>query len=871
MATPRRDSGNRRPVRNALLKWQLQQDQKRIAETQRRLMRMAAPSPSSSLGMNSSFDRRPTARRPRPVRHHDPEEDALMTLIMEREKRDAATSNQHMERLPRGLKPSKLPHPSVLPPLRRPEGPKSSITKATLRPTGQTLNAAGDFYSPVRPRESALSSSSSEFRQNLAFSRIKAPTPKRLVGATAALPYDQMKTPDRWRTTAMRSNQEELNESELRRWEEEDARQADRLLEKAAREGDNEALWNDLFYGTKAARAKTNQLPEQPVVYSTSSFPEVFSRSRSTSHGSSCYEGGDDRPMSPQKIGIDDDGLLSRDLSTMCTTQPSTMQHSDAGSRAANSTAPTSTQTISEMMVSMAKSTEVEAVAGDLVAGDDPNSDGASGGGDKGQSSRGDGSADNSLFIQVGASDGVEIPRWSVIVVASCLLVGTSGFFMEELMALMGLFSRRTPLTLSRAEQKRMRDRVGNLQQELQGFQLSTSEIEVKSQTVLTELRQHMDRMRLDRENHQDMLANEMQELRRHILHVTHELVEKERKSIQTQLEDTVNIQVVNEKTTDDRSAMTGATVESDEEADETTVEASIEVESDASIDKNLHASMPARSTDTELQHNADDKQAHIVPNPEQTQQEIVAPIQPKDEVAVPSGQTSNQLYNVQVQAEQKHTREKEQELVIAPLLPEDIQNSPIESVPHVYIEELKVEYVQELAIAPAPVLNLSGGNKMDVSVAPVPKAKAKSKPARNASGMSWEGILLLVGIMFLAACVVVRVYNINRRKKWFAERRKRRNQRALLLAQQRARAMAEVQDDSDEWDGGETDGGVEEVSLMTPVRDNEDDQARPELKRQSTVIDADFDDSNHTEYASYSPDEAYRLAMAEVSTASSR
>ncbi|KAL3671937.1 hypothetical protein V7S43_002604 [Phytophthora oleae] len=154
----------RRPIRNALLKWQLLQDHKRIAEAQHRLMRMAVPSPASSLALDHSCDRRPTVRRPRPAQHHDPEEDALMK-----------------------------------------------------QPTGQKLNAAGAFYSPVRLRESALNSSSSEFRQSLAFSRIKAPAAKRLV---------------------------------------------ERI--------DDEALWNDLFYGTKAARAKTNKLPQQPVVYSNS-------------------------------------------------------------------------------------------------------------------------------------------------------------------------------------------------------------------------------------------------------------------------------------------------------------------------------------------------------------------------------------------------------------------------------------------------------------------------------------------------------------------------------------------------------------------------------------------------------------------------
>ncbi|KAG3191968.1 hypothetical protein PC128_g10761 [Phytophthora cactorum] len=841
-----------RPVRNSLLKWQLQQDQKRIAATQRRLMRMAAP----SLGLDS-FDRR-TVRRTR--LHHDPEEDALMTLLMEREEREAATSNQHMER----SKPSKILYPSKLPPLRRPDGskPKSnnSIKNVTLRSTGQKLNAAGDFYSPVRPSESSLNSSSSGFRQNLAFSRIKAPTPKRMAGATAApspknpRTYDQMKTPDRWRTTAMRSNQEEFNESAVKRWEEEDALQADRLLEKAARDGDNEALWNDLFYGTKAAHAKTNHLPEQPVVYSTSSFPEVFSRSRSNSRGSSCYE--DDRPKSPQKTDISDGGMLPSELCTMPTskqTMISTMQHSDGGSRAADSNAPTSTQTISEMLASMEKSTGVDPVDGDLVAGDDKNNDESSG--DRDKFFRGDVS-DGRLGVQIGVSPDMEIPRWSVVVVVCSLVVGTSGFFMEELMTLVGLFSRRTLFTLSRGEQERMRNRVSALQQELQGFLLSTSEIEVKSQTALTELRQHMDRMRVDREKHQDMLANEMQELRRHVLHATHELVGKERESIQTQLEEMVKIRVINKENADDRKEIAGADVDSDKKLEETTPEALITVQSDLS-DKAVFESVAESSVDIEHDHKIDDEQVHVEStSADQTHKEIVAPDEQKNEVRISSEQASNELDNVQGHAEKTISLPRQKVLVAPPQsqVLVDVQDTKFESAPQVLVEEIEVEHVQEAVATSAPV--------PPQSVTPASKVKVIAKPRRIATGMSLDGILLLVGIMFLAACVVLRVYNLNRRKKWFEERRKRRNQRALRLAQLRARAMTEDRDGSDEWDD-EMDG-VEEVSLMTPIRDNEDEEARPELEHQSSDIDTDFEDSNQNEHTSYAPAETYRVATTE-------
>ncbi|KAE9355929.1 hypothetical protein PF008_g3838 [Phytophthora fragariae] len=864
-----------RPVRNALLKWQLQQDQRRLVEVQKRLMRMAAPSPSSSLGLDSSeyLDRprpRPSARRTRPLHHHDPEEDALMHLIRQREEREAATSNQHNERPPIGLKPSRIPYPA---PFRRPEEhPKppahSSAKDVILRPTGQRLNAAGDFYSPVRPRESPLSSSTSEFRQNLAFSRIKASTPKRLVGAPSPrnqLRYDQMKTPDRWRTTAMHSNQEEFNESALRRWEEEDALRADRLLEKAARDGDSEALWNDLFYGTKAARAKTNQQPEQPVVYSSSSFPEVFSRSRANSHDSSCYETRDDFPKCPHKTDFCDDGMLPSELSTMTMseqTKPSTTQHSDIGSRVADSdgaSPPTSTQTISEMLASMDKVFQAEPSAGDLVAGGYDHNDGSSGGDDKEPLSKVKDFVSDLLVRSVSSS--AELPRWSVIVVASCVLVGTCGFLMEELMGLLGIFSKNSTFKLSRAEQDRMRDRVAELQQELQGFQSTTSDIEVKFQTVLTDLQRHMDRMRLDRERHQDMLTGEMQELRRHILGVTHELVERERESIQAQLKEIVEIHVMNELEANDRKAIAGSEADSEEEA---VVKAPVIIEVDTAMHESAAVSTPGTSSDSEparaVNYAQDrEKQPDIEPN----KGPVVAPARPAVEqsVHVPAMQTSVKFNSAQAEATQNDAV-LDQEQVVTPPLPiaQELETNRIEAeaVPDVDID---LKNAQEIVATPK-----QEGARHDILVKPTPKASFIAKPPRSTSGMSWEGILLLIGIMFLAACVVLRVYNLNRRKRWFEERRKRRNQRALLLAQQRARAMAEHQQDSDEWDDEDTDGDVEEVSLMTPVRDSEDDEAKSEV-HQSPDIDTD---DNQSEEASYTPPETYQPTTSERITGTS-
>lgn len=447
---------------------------------------------------------------------------------------------------------------------------------------------------------------------------------------------------------------------------------------------------------------------------------------------------------------------------------------------------------------------------------------------------------------------------------ASCLLVGTCGFLVEELMGLLGLFSKSSPLTLSRAEQDRMRDRVTALQQELQGFQLSTSEIEVKSQTVLTELQRHMDRMRLDREQHQNMLTGEMQELRRHILGVTHELVEKERQSIQAQLKEIVEIQVINELEANERKAIAGSEVNSKEEA---VVEAPAAIEVDTTENESAPVSTSYTSTNTEPLHDGNDAQDGKNLPSVWHEEMIVSSAQPAVEERRPAVEASGELDDAQVD-DTRNDALLDQEQVATPPLPivEVLESNRIEpeSVLEVFAEQAKIESGQEVAATPLQTLEQTGAHN-DVVVEPSPKATVIVKSPRSPSGMSLEGILLLIGIMFLAACVVLRVYNINRRKRWFEERRKRRNQRALLLAQQRARAMAENQYDSDEWDEEDTDGGVEEVSLMTPVRDSDDDEAKSEALHQPPDIDTDFEDDNQSEEASHSPPEAYQAATFEV------
>ncbi|CAI5741202.1 unnamed protein product [Peronospora destructor] len=693
MAT-RHDNRNRFPVRNALLKWQLQQDERRVAEVQHRLMRLATPSPSSSLEMNSrSFDRRLAARRPRPMHDKDRDEAVIRTVRMQRDERERDSDKHAVDRF-KGSKCQKL-------------------------------------VSPLR-----------------------------------------------------------------------------------AKDGDNKVLCNAFVYGTKASRAKTNQLSEQLERYRPSGVFESFSQSRS--HASSVYGDGEDRFTFPLNMDMGDDGMVPSELSTMSIseqTKQSIMQHSDIGSLATDAnlvSAPTSGQSIAEMLASMEKSTEVE-YGGDCGACNDQHCDVFSGG-DRRQLSRDEFSAIDTLFARVEASSGMKFPWRSVIAIVCCLVIGTSGFFIEELITLVGLFSRRTQFLLLRAEQERIRDRMSVLQLELQNFQLLTSRIEVRSQTVLTELRQYMDRMRLDREKHQDILAKEMQKLRRHIFHVTHELVEQKRESLRTQLEEIIKVRVINIEGADDNGLVVkAADAENDEQLDEATTGTPIEVEPYLTMQESLYDSISASA----CEDNGGQmclKRTKVEPSHELLTTGHVL-------VGVPSPLTTGELITV-------HQSEIKLE-------------SPI------LVHEVNAEHPVNIESASLPALEQSL-NKIDDTVASTSQETANVMPLRNASGMSLDQMLLLVGIVFLAACVVLCAYNMNRRKRWYEERRTRRNRRALRLAQRRARAMAEYREDRDEWYSDETGGDIEEVFLMTPIRGNTDDESRPKLVHQSSDIVATVERHSH-------------------------
>ncbi|GLD92965.1 hypothetical protein PINS_up001557 [Pythium insidiosum] len=81
---------------------------------------------------------------------------------------------------------------------------------------------------------------------------------------------------------------------------------------------------------------------------------------------------------------------------------------------------------------------------------------------------------------------------------------------MEDLLELVGAIVKTSRASLARTEQREMSRRLDVLQQELHTFRVATSEMERQSQTMVLEVRQHLSRMKAERERQQETITREM-------------------------------------------------------------------------------------------------------------------------------------------------------------------------------------------------------------------------------------------------------------------------------------------------------------------------------------------------------------------------
>lgn len=310
-------------------------------------------------------------------------------------------------------------------------------------------------------------------------------------------------------------------------------------------------------------------------------------------------------------------------------------------------------------------------------------------------------------------------PFWSVVFLVSCIVLGLSGFFVEDVVDLAGSFSSRaSAIALSKHEQQQMQSRLEQLQSEIHGFRHTASEIETHSQRVFEEVKTHLQRMRGEREKHQEAITREMNDLRASMLHMMSDMVEQERALIHSRLQQ-----------------------------------------------------LAAASADSR-----DDAEGRVAPD-ERTSDKLT------DAANKSSVKVQAKHQEAKVVAASEPARPAAAEAVQAPPVPESSDANTTKA-------------------PPSPRAALSRGESLML--------------------LSWELLMLLAAMSVLGGFVGLRVRNLNRRKRWFDQRRERRKLHAQL-ARERAERLGEFDDCEDEEDD---DDVSDEVSELTESAYDDDDDA---------------------------------------------
>uniref|UniRef100_K3WKP2 Uncharacterized protein n=1 Tax=Globisporangium ultimum (strain ATCC 200006 / CBS 805.95 / DAOM BR144) TaxID=431595 RepID=K3WKP2_GLOUD len=288
-----------------------------------------------------------------------------------------------------------------------------------------------------------------------------------------------------------------------------------------------------------------------------------------------------------------------------------------------------------------------------------------------------------------------------------------------------GKVTKTSPATLplSRETQQQMHNRLEQLQTEIHGFRHTASEIEGHSQRVFEEVKAHLARMKHEREKQQEMIANEMYELRTHMLQMMNEMVDQERELIQRRVKVTVDARVQD-------------------------------------VDQRIHDTFRETSTNV---------------NGVPTEHTETVPL-----------------------AEQHDGNESK-----------TVDPNSVDEKNAVATDEAKeVEAVKSTALSTGESVML----------------------------LSWELLLLLTGISVLGGLVGLRVQNLNRRKRWF-EQRKIRRQIQARLEQEHAARLAEQEEDDDDEDS------EDETIELDDDDDDDDDDENGDTADSNNVVE-DWDDA---------------------------
>lgn len=764
--------------------WKLQRDRERRVERLGMAASPLSPPSASRRALGSAEERR--ARR---VATHSEEEDELMDMIVERERQeregDGGKRLYHLQQQQQQRR-------RQLPPL-----PTSALARSRrfTVPMQTAEQQREDEPAPRRPFGSAprvqaslLDAAASQDGRNVASNGGNAAGTIPLSEITDRYAF-QPASSLRWRSMKPPVTEEKDDLEQRKRQEEADA---DRILEQAAMDsGKRKDLWDNFYIGAKASRAVVQQHETsiRPAVYSTSSFREESLLQSQSSIGSWGHQ------EAPRSEGARARGKVESSGQHSSTQSSDVFGHSSPDNR------------LNGLRHRLRKGSE-SAISGASESGqsdralheelpgltvqkrDRPEPDGL----ESTSTMLGDG-----LFDPKRAFDEI-FPPWSVVFLASCVAAGVSGFFIEELMEVAGIFFKTMPFSVSRAEQQRLHERLEGLQKELRGFRSAASEIDSHSQKVFEEVRKHLDKLRSERERHQDMVAKEMHELRRYVLQMTYEMVEQERQVIHQRLKETVGVQVAGEVVSPPSSHVK------------------------KSGDRENSSIIGQVNSVAAVEHRPADAGANAI---------VRVTSVPVDNAQLKEGATPDNSRNEAILTEEDPTPDRTRAETV---------HAEEESTP---------DYVRVEAVLAKIDQIVNGVNLVDELPAsvPAPAVVAKSEtrsPPRGVLFMSWQATLVLFVMVIFGGYVGLRLRRINRRRKWLEDRRRRRQQQGrhrYFSPSRRAERVPDSEQDrdeqgEDEWEQAGSEHSVETVALMTPVNsggEEDDEDYEPEEKSEMT------------------------------------
>jgi hypothetical protein len=113
-------------------------------------------------------------------------------------------------------------------------------------------------------------------------------------------------------------------------------------------------------------------------------------------------------------------------------------------------------------------------------------------------------------------------PLWSKVMILICCIIGLSGFFIREILEIIGPYAG---VSFSKVENEKMKIRLEILRKEIHSFQEVATQVEEHSQKVFDEMISHVNKMKETREQQQIILTTGIEQIKHDVIEYTVQIV----------------------------------------------------------------------------------------------------------------------------------------------------------------------------------------------------------------------------------------------------------------------------------------------------------------------------------------------------------